>query len=204
MVLCLTTVTPPQAYLHLPHDHHTSPPTDTLDCHTPCQLSHLPGDNHASLTLFNNCHTSLPAFTLPKWHSHFLHSPHTTCTVSHFPDNSHTSPSNLHTSYTLLIILTTLPLPKHIPHDYHTCPITGAHLSNNFHNFMSTSILSDNCYTSLAANTSPSIISMPYLWSSHRFDSCDISFVVSTPNQWLSHLTISCYICLTCHILQEH
>ena len=28
---------------------------------------------------------------------------------------------------------------------------------------------------------------------SHRFDICDISFVISTPNQWLSNLTKSCY-----------
>ena len=55
--------------------------------------------------------------------------------------------------------------------------------------------VSDNCYTSLAANKSPSNMSLPYLWPSHLSDSCDIS-LVSTPHQWLSHLTNSCYICL--------
>ena len=65
---------------------------------------------------------------------------------------------------------------------------------------MRTVILSDNCYSSLAAITAPSILPMP----SHLSDSCDIFFVVSTPQQWLSHLTNCCCICLTCHILYEH
>ena len=65
---------------------------------------------------------------------------------------------------------------------------------------MRTVILSDSCYSSLAAITAPSILPTP----SHLSDSCDISFVVSTLQQWLSHLTNSCCIFLTCHILYEH
>ena len=122
------------------------------------------------------------ALTLSSQSSYHMYSFQNFLTNSHFSNNSHTSPSNFHTFHTLLIILTSLQLPKHIPHDYHTCPITVR--SDNFHTFMRTVMLSDNCY---------SIMPMLYLWSSHLSDSCDISFVVSTPHQ-LSHLTNTCLL----------
>ena len=111
----LTTVTP----------FHSSLIPFTPLCHTSCHLPHPPGGNLASLTMFNNCHTSMTAFTLPKWHSYVFSPPsyymyilHTSLTTSQFSNNSHTSPSNFQTPHTL-IIPTALRLPKHIPHDSH-------------------------------------------------------------------------------------
>ena len=65
------------------------------DCQIPCQLSHLPNDNNASLNMFNTCHTSLTSFTIPKWHSHYLIICHTSLPNTHFCDNSHSFPGTV-------------------------------------------------------------------------------------------------------------
>ena len=140
----LTTVTPSHTSLHLPHNHHTSPSTDS-----PLEyLSHLSGLSHflSSITpyLWQSCipyyvpqlshftdsfHPSQMALTLSSLPSYYIYIFHTSLTTSQLSNNSHTSPSNLHTSHTL-IIPTPLQLPKHIPHD--------SHLSNNCYIIMTT------------------------------------------------------------------
>ena len=89
----LTTVTPPQADIHLLHDHHNFPSSDT-----PVFIFHT---SLRTVTVYDNCHTFPHPLTSSPWPS-YLHQLklisnnfHTSLTTVTPPDNCLTFPHSL-------------------------------------------------------------------------------------------------------------
>ena len=95
----LTTVTPSHTSLLIPHNQHTSLSTNTPllylshlsdDCHTSCQLSHLPiSPNHSPITI-----TPLQPINFSPWPLHLPSNWQTALGLSHFLTHLY---DNLHT-----------------------------------------------------------------------------------------------------------